>query len=72
MEGRSESIAETQTLFCKTDIVYGQNIRSSPSGAQYVTLQKCFLNRSLVIYFFATPPIKLKLGLQIGGKLQRE
>jgi hypothetical protein len=39
MEGRCESIAGTQTLFCKTDIVYGQNIRSSPSGARYLTLQ---------------------------------
>jgi hypothetical protein len=39
----------------------------SSSGAEYVTLQKYFLHPSLVIYFFATPPIKLKLRLQIGG-----
>jgi len=39
----------------------------SSSGAQYVTLQKDFLPPSLVIFFFATPPIKLKLRLQIGG-----
>jgi hypothetical protein len=34
-----------------------------------VALQKYFSHPSLVIYFFATPPIKLKLGLgqQIGG-----
>jgi hypothetical protein len=39
------------------------------SGAQYVTLQKYFSHPGLVIYFFATPPIKLKLGRQIGGGL---
>ncbi len=39
------------------------------SDAQYVTLQKYFSHPSLVIYFFPIPPIKLKLGLQIGGKL---
>jgi hypothetical protein len=33
-----------------------------------VTLQKDFLNPSLVIYFFPTQPKKLKLGLQIGGR----
>ncbi len=36
---------------------------------QYVTLQKNFSHPSLVIYFFPTLPIKLKLGLQIGGRL---
>jgi hypothetical protein len=71
MEGRCGSIAGTQTLFCKTDIVYGRNIRSSPSGAQYVTLQKYFSHGSLAIYFLATPLIKLKLGLQIGARLLR-
>jgi hypothetical protein len=30
--------------------------------AQYVTLQMFFHIQVLVIYFFATPPIKLKLG----------
>jgi hypothetical protein len=35
---------------------------------QYVTLQKCFSHSSLVICFFPTPPIKLKLGLQIGRR----
>jgi hypothetical protein len=39
------------------------------SGAQYVALQKYFSHPSLVIYFFATPPRKLKLGQQIGGGL---
>jgi hypothetical protein len=34
-----------------------------------VTLQKKFSHSSLVIYFFLTLPIKLKLGLQIGGRL---
>jgi hypothetical protein len=39
------------------------------SGAQYATLLKYFSHPSLVIYSFATPPIKLKLGQQIGGGL---
>jgi hypothetical protein len=33
-----------------------------------MTLQKKFLHPSFS-YFFPTPPIKLKLGLQIGGRL---
>jgi hypothetical protein len=41
--------------------------KSISSGAQYVTLRKYFSHPSLVMYFFATPPIKLKLGQQIGG-----
>jgi hypothetical protein len=36
--------------------------------AQYATLKKYFSHPSLVIYFFH-PLIKLKLGLQIGGRL---
>ncbi len=43
--------------------------KSICSGAQYVTLQKYFAHPSLVIYFFPTPPIRLKLGLQISGRL---
>jgi hypothetical protein len=39
------------------------------SGAQYVTLPKYFSHPSLVMYSFATPPIKLKLEQQIGGGL---
>ncbi len=39
------------------------------SNDQYVTIQKYFLHLSLVIWFFPTPPIKLKLVLQIGGRL---
>jgi len=35
-----------------------------------VTLQKYFSHPSLVIYSFPTTPIKLKLGLQISGRLQ--
>jgi hypothetical protein len=34
-----------------------------------VSLQKYFSHASLVLYFFPAPPIKLKLGLQIGGRL---
>jgi hypothetical protein len=44
-------------------------LKSIFSGTQYVNLQKYFSHPSLVIYFFATPPIKLKLGQQIGGGL---
>ncbi len=40
---------------------YSPAHKSISSSAQYVTLQKCFSHPSLVIYFFATPPIKLKL-----------
>lgn len=40
-----------------------------PSCARYVTLQKYFSHPSVVIYFSATPPRKLKLGQQIGGGL---
>jgi hypothetical protein len=36
-----------------------------------VTLQISFSRPSLVIYFFSTPPIKLKLGQQICGGLLR-
>jgi hypothetical protein len=32
---------------------------------------KVFLNQSLVIYFFPTAPIKLKLGMQIDGRLHQ-
>jgi hypothetical protein len=39
------------------------------SGAQYVTLRKYFSQPSLVMYAFATPPIKLKLGQQIDGEV---
>jgi hypothetical protein len=42
---------------------------SIPSSAQYMAMQKYFSHPCLVIYFFPTPPIKLKLGLQIGGRL---
>jgi hypothetical protein len=46
-----------------------QASKSIPGGAQYVTLQKYFSHPSLVIYFFATPPLQLKLKLQIGRRL---
>jgi hypothetical protein len=41
---------------------------SISNGAQYVNLQKCFSHSSLVLCFFPTPPIKLKLGLQIARR----
>ncbi len=40
---------------------------SISSSAQYVTLQKYFSFPSLLIHFFPTPLIKLKLGLQKVG-----
>ncbi len=39
------------------------------SGAQYVTPRQYFSHPSLVMYSFATPPIKPKLGQKIGGRL---
>jgi hypothetical protein len=44
-------------------------IRASPALAHYVTLQNYFSHPSLVTNSFPTPPIKLKLGLQVGGRL---
>jgi hypothetical protein len=38
-------------------------------SAQYVILQKYSSHPRLVIYFFPTLPIKLKIGLQVGGSL---
>ncbi len=35
----------------------------------HVMMQKYFWHPSLVFYFSPTPPIKLKLGLHIGGRL---
>jgi hypothetical protein len=40
------------------------------AGAESVT-QKYFAHPSLVIYFFPTPPLKQKLGLQIRERLLR-
>jgi hypothetical protein len=42
---------------------------SISSTALSMTLQKYFSHLSLVVYFSPTPPIKLKLGLEIGGEL---
>jgi hypothetical protein len=43
--------------------------KSIPSGAQYASLRKYFSHPSLVMYSFATPPIKLKPGQEICGEL---
>jgi hypothetical protein len=43
--------------------------KSISSGAQYVTLQKYFLHPGFSYLLFPTPPTKLKLGLQIDGRL---
>ncbi len=44
-------------------------IKENPvsTGAQYVTLQNYFSHPNLLVYIFATSPIKLKLGQEIGG-----
>jgi hypothetical protein len=43
--------------------------KSISSSAQYVTLQKYFSHPSFGYLLFPSPPIKLKLGLQMGGRL---
>jgi len=43
--------------------------KSISTNAQYVTQQKYSDIEVLVINFFPTPPLKLKLGLQVGGRL---
>jgi hypothetical protein len=43
--------------------------KSISSAAQYVNLRKYFSHPSLVMYSFATPAIKLKLGQEIDGGL---
>jgi hypothetical protein len=61
----------TQELCPKLKICPGfvDCISSISSGAQYVTVRKYFWHPSLVMYSFATPPIKLKQGQQIAGGL---
>jgi hypothetical protein len=59
-----EKLLNIETLW--NQLIHPQSISS---GAQYVTLWKYFSHPSLVMYYFATPPIKLKLGQQIGGQL---
>ncbi len=44
-------------------------VRASPALLTTWSLQKYFSHPSLAIYFFPIPPIKLKLGVQIGGRL---
>jgi hypothetical protein len=39
------------------------------SSVYVLTLHKCFSHPSSVFVFFPTPAIKLKLGLQFGGRL---
>ncbi len=41
----------------------------APTGAHYGTRQKFFSHPSLILYFFPTPPIKLKLRFRIGERL---
>ncbi len=46
-----------------------QLMYSIPGSAQHMTLPNYFSHPSLVIYFSPTPPIKVRLGLQRGGRL---
>jgi len=55
--------SSTQTLGFK---FWSLGSSSISSGAQFVTLRKYFSHPSLVMYSFATPPIKLKLEQKIG------
>ncbi len=47
----------------------GAGLRASPLVLSTWPLQKYFSHPTLVIYFCATARIKLKLRLQIGGRL---
>ncbi len=48
---------------------YPSPFYSISRGVRYGTLHKKISHPSLFIYFFATPPIKPKVGQQIGGRL---
>jgi hypothetical protein len=49
--------------FLKTKVWFDKS-KSSSTHAQYVALQQYFSHPRLVICFFTTSPIKVKLGLQ--------
>jgi hypothetical protein len=68
MDGLLVGVKETgdSTLPYKVKVT---DAKSISSGARYVTLRKYISHPSLVMYSFATPPIKLKLVEQIGGGL---
>jgi hypothetical protein len=53
----------------QTSIFSFQLVFQLSISPQYVSLQNYFSHTSLVIYYFAASPIKLKLGEQIGGEL---
>jgi hypothetical protein len=54
-------------IFFNTDFYH--DTKSLSSSAQYVTLQKYYSHPSSSYLLGKTTPIKLKLGLQIGGRL---
>jgi len=68
MDGLLVGVKDTgnSTLRYKVNLT---DAKSISSGAQYVTVRKYISHPSLVMYSFATPPIKLKLVEQIGGGL---
>jgi hypothetical protein len=51
------------------DSLWWRCYKNNSNNAKYVTLQKYFSHPSLIVYLLLIPPIKLKLGLQINGKL---
>jgi hypothetical protein len=63
------SVSYMYNLWHNAKFSHFTDSKSISGSAPYVTLQKYFSNPFFVIYFFASPPIKLKLGLQMGGRL---
>jgi hypothetical protein len=59
-------IEDHYTLKCG---ILGINTKSISNGGQYVTLDSKIKCLSLVVFFLAIPPIKLKLELHIRGEL---
>jgi hypothetical protein len=66
----STSVVEGISYLMKCAWRHFLKTKSIPTSVQYVTLQRYFSHPSLVIYFFATLPIKLERGQQTGGNYQ--
>jgi hypothetical protein len=63
------SLWGTSSIQCHTLLKTLLRGKSISSSAEYVTLSKYFSHPSLVMYYFATPPIKLGGGLLIANHL---
>jgi hypothetical protein len=70
-EGRKGGKVRSTGNMQKCNNLWSLLIRAYPAmGAHYVTLQKYFSPPSFNLFaFFPTPPMKLKLGSQIGERL---